>query len=98
MNVSSNATWTPAVCQTCQISSGLSATERRGIIVVVVLVSLALAGCFVGVLWYAIRTRTVVESDRQIVMEQMQRSDSYQPDEETMSDLHRDTVPITPRI
>lgn len=98
MNVSTNTTWIPTYCKTCQISDGFSSTERRGIIVLVIFVSLALAGCFVGVLWYAIRTRTIIEPDQQLIMTEMQRNDAYNPDDETTSDLHQNSVPVTPRV
>ena len=55
-------------CETCQTSNGFSSADRRSIIIMVVLVSLALALCFVGVLWYAIRTRYRLPKETHIMV------------------------------
>jgi hypothetical protein len=51
----------PSICDICQISHGFSSAEQRSIIVFVVLTGIAFILCYVGVLWYAIRTRFIPE-------------------------------------
>lgn len=86
------------LCETCQISYGFSATERRGLIVMVIFVVLALIGCYAGVLWYAVRTRSISKPNHRDNLDNTQRNQAYDPHDETMSDLHRDSIPITPRV
>ncbi len=52
MNITSNIQ-----CKICSTNNGFSSADRRSIIVMVVLTSIALAICYVSVLWYATRTR-----------------------------------------
>jgi len=47
------------ICETCQISNGFSAADRRSYITLLVFVCIALVSCYVGVLWFAIRTRFI---------------------------------------
>ncbi len=47
------------ICQTCQISNGFSAADRRSYITLVSFVCIALISCYIGVLWFAIRTRFI---------------------------------------
>jgi hypothetical protein len=62
MNVTSDA-----VCNTCQTSNGFSSAEQRSIIIMVVLASIILVLSYVGVLWYAIRTRFISDKYSSVV-------------------------------
>ena len=55
-------------CKTCWTNYGLSSTDRRSIILMVVLTSIALVICYVSVLWFAIRTRYVPEKTVDVIV------------------------------
>lgn len=57
-----NVTQAP-ICETCQLAFGLSTADQHSIIILVILTGIALIACFVSVLWYAYRTRTLPEKD-----------------------------------
>lgn len=44
-------------CNTCQTGSGFTSSDRQAIILMVILAATTLVFCYVGVLWFAIRTR-----------------------------------------
>ena len=76
-------------CETCSVIHGFSSDERRSIIVMVVLTGLALIACFVGILWFTIRTRFISEKPVNVVV---QKNDVFHPDEDTFDD---DIQPVT---
>jgi cell division septal protein FtsQ len=55
------------ICSTCQTSNGFSSADQRSIILMVVLTSIALLGCYVGVIWYAALTRFVLDKSPQVI-------------------------------
>lgn len=54
------------ICEPCQTKNGFSSADQRSIILVVILTTIALVSCFISVLWYAFRTRTMPEIDTSI--------------------------------
>ena len=69
-------------CLLCQISYGFTADDRRAIIIMVVLVAIALIGCYTGVLWFAFRTRFRPEKDENIEMNHSYVNEGVKEDEE----------------
>lgn len=69
------------LCETCQISSGFTSADRRAIVVMVVLVSLALIACYTGVLWYTIRKRYIKKDDQEITIVQSNEAFEHNNDE-----------------
>jgi hypothetical protein len=57
------------ICSTCQTSNGFSSADLRSIIVMVVLTSIVLLLCYVGVLWYAIRTRFIPDKPSNVIVD-----------------------------
>ena len=87
MNATIDTFSKPAICEFCQISYGFSAADRRSIIVLVVLTGIALILCYVGVLWYAIRTRFIPEEKLPIIPEIIYANQTFDNDEEQYGDL-----------
>lgn len=94
VNSTRNGTFPMPPCQTCQTSNGFSSGDRRSIIVLVVLVSIVLVLCYVGVLWVGFRTRTITRRQVQPVMKDTHRNDAF--DEEPGDD--RDFGQISPAV
>jgi len=55
-----------SLCGTCQTSNGFSSAEQNSIIILVVLTIIPLILCYVGVLWFAIRTRSTPEKESNV--------------------------------
>ncbi|CAF1252229.1 unnamed protein product [Rotaria sp. Silwood1] len=70
----------PAICHNCQTSYGLSSADRRSIIVMVVLTGVALILCYIGVLWFAIRTRFIPDEESLIALEHMHKNLAFNDD------------------
>lgn len=79
-------------CENCLVTHGFSSGERRSIIVMVVLTGLALIACFVGILWFTIRTRFLPEKSVNVIV---QRNDVFQPDEDAPEDYMQPTTTTT---
>lgn len=54
-------------CYTCETSNGFGTTEGRGLIILVVLVIFVLVSCYVGVLWFGIRSRFIPDKTLNVV-------------------------------
>jgi len=78
-------------CETCQISSGFTSTDRRAIIVMVVLVSLALISCYTGVLWYSIRKRFVRKQDDELTI--VQKNEAFQHNDDDQFEEYVNPIP-----
>ncbi len=65
------------ICEFCQTSYGFSSADQRSIIVLVVLTVIALILCYVGVLWYAIRTRFIPEDKLPIIPETVHKNQAF---------------------
>jgi hypothetical protein len=72
-----------AQCETCQTSNGLNSTDIRSIIIVVVFVTVALISSYVGILWYAYRTRSIPEKNLSAVTN---HNEAFRGDEEDYDD------------
>lgn len=68
------------ICEICQISYGFSPADRRSIIVMVVLSGMALVLCYIGVLWYAIRTRFTSPEDLMMKSEHVHTNEAFTND------------------
>jgi hypothetical protein len=71
-------------CIICSTNNGFSSADLRSIIVLVVLTSIALAVCYVGVLLYAIRTRFVPEKTSNVIVH---NNDAFKNGEELYEDF-----------
>ncbi|CAF1374587.1 unnamed protein product [Rotaria sp. Silwood1] len=69
-------------CDICKISYGFSSADRRAIIVMVVLTAIALVLCYVGVLWFAIRTRFKLSKNSNIIDNNVNRNEAFNHEEE----------------
>lgn len=83
MNASTMNTTGDVRCEICLLTHGFSSSERRSLIVMVVLTGLALIGCFVGIIWYGIRTRFKREKLFETVA---QNNEIFQPEDDTFED------------
>jgi hypothetical protein len=70
-------------CKICWTNNGFSSNDRRSIILMVVLTSIALIICYVTVLWYAIRTRFVPEKTADVIVH---KNDAFNHEEESHED------------
>lgn len=74
-----NATNAP-ICYTCQTSLGFSPADRTSLIIMVVLTGVALISCYIGVLWFAIRSREKAKKDS--IDENMHRNEAFNNNED----------------
>lgn len=81
MNTTIDNVKIPATCKICEISSGFNSTDRTSIIVMVVLTGVALVLCYAGVLWYAIRTRFLLNDQALIIPENVHKNSAFDKDE-----------------
>lgn len=94
----------PSICDICQISHGFSSAEQRSIIVFVVLTGIAFILCYVGVLWYAIRTRFIPEDKLPIITENVYKNQAFDNNEDQDEDVESnvptmiDTTTIQPAV
>ncbi len=87
MNATVNSFSRPSICDFCQTSYGFSSADRRSIIVLVVLTGIALILCYVGVLWYAIRTRFIPDDKLPIIPENVYKNQAFDNDEDQDGDI-----------
>lgn len=80
------------ICEFCQTSYGFSSADRRSIIVLVVLTSIALIACYIGVLWYAIRTRYKPEDKLAIIPDNVCTNQAFNELEEEDIKINELTV------
>ena len=85
-----------AVCDICQISYGLSSADRRAIIVMVVLAGIALILCYVGTLWFAIRTRFIPDEKSDIIVESVHTNEAFNNNEDTEEYVSKVVNPTAP--
>jgi hypothetical protein len=92
-----------SVCTICQTSYGFSSADRRSIIVMVVLTGIPLILCYIGVLWYAIRTRFIPDDKKQlIIVDNIITNEAFDDDEIKCEDIEEngenkvDTTAIQP--
>jgi hypothetical protein len=92
------------ICDFCQTSYGFSSADQRSIIVLVVLTVIALILCYVGVLWYAIRTRFIPEDKLPIITENVYKNQAFDNNEDQDEDVESnvptmiDTTTIQPAV
>jgi len=81
------------LCYTCQTSNGFTSAELRGIIVLVVIVSIVLILCYVGVLWFGIRSRFISDkkSSNVIVDGFVHNNEAFNNQEEEYVELRDNT-------
>ncbi|CAF1127403.1 unnamed protein product [Rotaria sordida] len=77
MNVTGNIQ-----CDICKTSHGFSSADQRAIIVMTVLVAIALVFCYVGVLWFAIRTRFKLSKNSNVIDHTMHKNETFNNDDE----------------
>lgn len=70
------------VCATCEASNGFTSADLRALVIVVVFLAVALVGCYVGVLWFAIRTRLISADKSLIVLENVVTNQAFNEDED----------------
>ncbi len=87
MNQTGDILSIPSICDFCQTSYGFSSADRRSIIVLVVLTGIALILCYVGVLWYAIRTRFIPEDKLPIIADNIHTNQAYNENEVQEEDI-----------
>jgi hypothetical protein len=94
----------PSICDICQTSHGFSSADQRSIIVMVVLTGIALILCYIGVLWYAIRTRFTPDEKLLIIVEDIHTNEAFSNDEKQDGDIEEnvqnmvDTTTIQPTV
>ena len=91
------------LCLNCQTSYGFSSADRRSIIILVVLATIALVLCYVSVLWFAIRTRFVPEPPPIITVTNVQFNAAFNDRDEFDDDLGKHaatmrTPPVTVKV
>jgi hypothetical protein len=81
------------LCYTCQTSNGFTSAEQRGIIVLVVIVSIVLILCYTGVLWFGIRSRFISDkkSSNVIVDGSMHNNEAFNNEDEEYVELRDNT-------
>ena len=77
-----NQTSLPRICNICQISYGFTAADQRAIIVMVVLTGIALILCYVGTLWFAIRTRFISDKTSVVIAENVHTNQVFDKNED----------------
>ncbi|CAF0807947.1 unnamed protein product [Rotaria sordida] len=97
MNQTVNSISISAICNNCQTSYGFSSADQRSIIVMVVLTGVALVLCYVGVLWFAIRTRFIPDEEPLIIPENTHKNLAFDENEDREENLQIvvNTTPIT---
>jgi hypothetical protein len=81
MNQTLDISSVSTICEICQTSYGFTSADRRSIIVMVVLTGIALLLCYVGVLWYAIRTRFIPVEKSVIAAENLHTNQAFNGNE-----------------
>ena len=74
-------------CHTCQTSHGFSAAERQSIIIMVLLTAFALVSCYVGVLWFAIRTRSSPNKDAELTDQNVRTNKAFNDEQQDNENL-----------
>lgn len=81
MNTTNDTLSISSICEICQTSYGFSVADRRSIIVMVVLTGIALILCYVGVLWYSIRTRFIPDDKLVLIPESIYVNPAFNDNE-----------------
>ncbi|CAF2592489.1 unnamed protein product [Rotaria sp. Silwood2] len=74
-------------CDICKTSYGFSSADRRAIIVMVVLAAIALLSCYVGVLWFAIRTRFKSSKNSNVIDNTANKNEAFNNDVENYDEF-----------
>lgn len=91
MNGTVVATSVERVCLICQTSYGFSSEDLRSIIVMVVLMGIALLLCYVGVLWFAIRTR-FIPNPIDVVLQHVHTNEAFDDTEDDFKNSQLNTT------
>ncbi|CAF0860093.1 unnamed protein product [Adineta ricciae] len=103
MNATDDISIIYGVCTSCQISYGFNSADRRAMIVLIVLAAVALVSCYVGVIWFTIRTRYIPEKAPLIPMENIvtnqafDRNDGEEDNVQVANNVSTPTTPSTPQ-
>jgi c-di-AMP phosphodiesterase-like protein len=94
MNVTIDALSIVPLCIICQTSHGFSSADQRAIILMVILTGIVLVSCYVTVIWYAIRTRSIQQMVTNIQLNPT--FDNHETFEEKFDNSRHDTVDTIP--
>ncbi len=79
----------PTICEICQTKYGFSSADLRSIIVMVVFIGIALISCYIGVLWYSIRTRYISDDKLPIIVENVHTNEAFNHNDEQDEDIEK---------